>query len=74
MYHAEWCGSCQALRPKYEEAKKDPRVAHLKFIEIDTDKFSTPDYIETVPAIMKGTKRYDNDPNTEKMIEFFLDS
>ena len=72
FYYAEWCGSCQALKPILEEAKKSPKLAGIVIKEVDTDKEWSPDSITSVPTLIKGGKVYDNDRDVEKMIEFIV--
>ncbi len=72
FYYAEWCGSCQALKPILEEAKKSPKLAGIVIKEVDTDKEWSPDSITSVPTLIKGGKVYDNDRDVEKMIDFIV--
>lgn len=37
-FHAQWCGPCKIMAPKYLELSNDPKYSKVKFYKLDVDQ------------------------------------
>jgi thiol-disulfide isomerase/thioredoxin len=37
-FHADWCGNCKLIAPKFRKLAEDARFADVTFVDIDAEK------------------------------------